>query len=192
MTTPVTPEEKREIVERWARERLRAETRARRGRAAEIARAIDVSTAHIANVTSEPPSRGIGQQMLDKLAALWGFASYSELEVAALRESGHDVPLAAPERFVELDPRYPNLAITIEWLRGQMPDDFLRDFAKTALKSDADMSREDWYHEAKSAYARWRGKALPERPPPDEDDDPIAEKMAAARKKIAAKKRGGK
>jgi len=101
-------------------------------------------------------------------------------------------PGAAPqrqqERVTELDPRYPNLAATIDWLRGQMPDDFLDDFAKTALKSDGDLSREDWYFAAKSAYARWRGKAVPPRPLPDDDDDPIAASMAAARKKHAKKK----
>jgi len=64
-------------------QRLRDEVRSgKRGTSAALARALHISTAHIANLLSEPPSRQPGEELCRTVAEYWGM-TYAELERAA-------------------------------------------------------------------------------------------------------------
>ncbi len=102
----VSPDERKKIVEEWARERLREMTRDRRGAAAKLAQKLGISSAHMTNMTKDPPARGVGEDVLRKLVAEWGYASRDDLVAAALAASA-----PARARTTTLDARYSDL----EW-----------------------------------------------------------------------------
>ena len=98
----------------------------------------------------------------------------------------------APERWVERPVRYENLRKVVTSLRGQRHDQFLDEvLVSAALYSPTDLPEGTWQALLDGLYARWRGKAVPERERPDDDDDPIAASMEAARKKHAKRKSRG-
>lgn len=102
---------------------------------------------------------------------------------------GWQVETPMPERWVDKPVRYENLRRVVTSLRGTRPDEFLDEvLVSAALHSPTDLPEASWMAMLDGLYARWRGKAVPERERPDDDDDPIAASMDAARKKHAKKK----
>lgn len=79
----MAPPDRKQQVKDYVRERLRAEVRTgKRGTSARLSEALGISTAHVANLTSDPPSRQPGEDVARSAAAYWGI-SYAKLEAIA-------------------------------------------------------------------------------------------------------------
>lgn len=72
----------RESISKYVRQRLTGECQSGRGKAAEIARATGLSTAHITNI--QKSERGVGDDAARALGTYWGL-SFAQLEEEALR-----------------------------------------------------------------------------------------------------------
>ncbi len=88
----MAPSERKLRIMEYVRQRLRDEcAREGRGHQAVLARAMGTSTAHIANMLKDPPTRNPGEDFRHKVAAYWK-VQYGELERLALGEPEASVP----------------------------------------------------------------------------------------------------
>jgi hypothetical protein len=139
-------DETRLAIAAYVRDRLFRECSARRGVAADIARATGATTAHIANVKNGKATTG--DEFARKVARYWNL-TYPQLEAAAAewyRTHSPPPPSGTASRWVEIDPRYPNLAEALHILRreGEIDAGLLDDVERTQLKSDHDLPTTVW------------------------------------------------
>jgi hypothetical protein len=137
----------RSAIAAYIHDRLVRECTAERGRAAAIARATGVTTAHVANVKNGKASAG--EDFSRALAVYWSM-SYQQLENAAVEwfrsHRPRPIPAAAQRRWEEVDPRYPNLAESLSIVRreGQYEASFLDEIERTKLRSERDLPTTVW------------------------------------------------
>lgn len=214
-------------VATYVQQRLAFETDRKRGASAEIARQTGAKTSHVATVRLGKSVPGMG--FVAKIAPYWKM-TVEELFAAAKRrapgpwteeewqavtaaaqagpvsvgrapaEPGGQPSQAAPERWVEYDPRYPNLHMALRYARGEgrIEPAYLEDMAKTRLNSPVDLPLGIWLRfieleadarrraEREWAVAHAAASARPE-PTPSDDDD-VEGRFAAARAEAKAPK----
>jgi hypothetical protein len=137
----------RTAIAAYIHDRLVRECASERGRAAAIARATGVTTAHVANVKNGKASAG--EDFSRALAGYWSM-SYQQLENAAVEWFRSNRPAsrtsAARVRWEDVDPRYPNLAESLSIVRreGQYDASFLDEIERTRLRSERDLPTTVW------------------------------------------------
>lgn len=128
-----------DAVAAYIKDRMARECDDERGRAAAIAEETGFTTAHIANIRSGKGRAGQGFAVA--LAKVWGM-TFEELEQAA----GEWAAARVGDRWVEYDPRYPNLAEAVAILRreGRIDPTFLDEAIRTQLRSPTDLPTSMW------------------------------------------------
>lgn len=153
---PVGTKERLARLKEWALERLRDEVkRGDRGIQAQLARALGVSTAHIANLVN--PNKGTlpGEELLLELARYWG-TTYD----AMMAEANGEAPGVAPERHVTVErtERYSQMpAVRAMAIAQGIDPAFVASF-DVALDADEQPDAEYLYALLKQAYAREKRK----------------------------------
>lgn len=131
----VTPDERLDALKDWAVARLRDEIgRGKRGIQSELARKLETSTAHVANLNSGRSRPG--EEILTKLASYWG-TTYDQMMAEATGES-----LRAPT-LVLVDERVPPAISRVAAARSYSADEVsVAAMMVRALKGTSDMTEE--------------------------------------------------
>lgn len=176
----VSPEERERIVREYARKRMRAETKGVRGAQAALARALDVSKAHVSECLADPPTSHPGRDMLTALGNYWRLGGYAGLEAQALVEAGH-----YPVNFQPLQSAFPELTAAIAYAMGFRPLDFLLAARHEAEAYGEDRPRREW-----SAWLEWKWGEWQRLHPPPPASPESDEKVVQLRKREKPKGRG--
>lgn len=145
--------ETRQITAKYISHRIAKET-TQRGEAADLARRLSVSHAHISKV-----ARGVGGTGYDfevDVARHWGM-SHAELEAAALawwRVESRNIP---PEQLAAVPERYPNRAIARAYAIGVgISAEAIAEVDSMALHSEVDPHPDEWLELYRGADRRLR------------------------------------
>ncbi len=166
--------EPQNAVSRYVAIRLSEHMAAAKTTQVAVAKEAGVSTAQISNLLDG--SRNAGARTMRGLAKVLG-TTWPQLEDDAARWAATQKPkTAAPARWAELEPRYPNLAAALRQLGAQVGDRTRAALAGVALHSAVDLDVSTWQTMALDTERKLRretktgepvGEALP-----DEDDAP--------------------
>ena len=163
-----------------------------------LARALDVSAAHVTNLTKN--GRGGGASIEAAVAELLGM-TVDELRRRAKAEFGH---VGLPEITVVKDDRYPNRARAVEFMRDQVLPETIARILSEAHRSHTDLPAKAWADliAAEDVRVRWELDHPAELAAAEERDDeelrameermvpPIAKQLAPeAEAKKKARKR---